>query len=223
MSAKKKGRSSPRDAWQLYRAGPFRWLLGGSLHASFWPGRPASQEQYRTSCLPAHSYVISDTVSNIHWAPSTCWELCRGKKHALCCVWGLRNRIIDGKLREVEASLEHRGGTPNADIMARNRVGEWWRHRPKEGEKTQIVDYLFAWTVFTRAGNGQTCHFPFENGKSWHYCINPCDIVWECSKGEPRWHVGRKSKMVAPRGEGKKVVLQSVQSAISSHNENEES
>lgn len=183
MSAKKKGRSSPRDAWQLYRAGPFRWLLGGSLHASFWPGRPASQEQYRTSCLLTHSYVIGHIVSNIRWAPSTCWELCRGKKHGPCCVWGLRNRIIGGKLREVEASLEHRGGTPNADIMARNRVGEWWRHLLKEGEKTQIADSVFAWTVFTRAGNGQTCHFPFENGKSpWHYCINPCDIVWECQR-----------------------------------------
>lgn len=32
---------------------------------------------------------------------------------------------MGGQLGEIEASLEHRGGTPNADMMVRNRVGGW--------------------------------------------------------------------------------------------------
>lgn len=43
------------------------------------------------------------------------------KKDGPCSHWALRNRIIGGKLREVQASLEHGGGTPEC-----RRDGQKW-------------------------------------------------------------------------------------------------
>lgn len=76
------------------------------------------------SQLHNQSYFQQHSLSTIN-VSRTLWSPWDSKKDGPCSHWALRNGIIGGKRREVEASLEHRGGTLNADVMVRNRLGGW--------------------------------------------------------------------------------------------------